>query len=161
MPTGTRDLTNSAHVRRATMADLPRLTLLFEAYRAFYRVPPSEVRARNFLAQRIARGESVVFVAEVAATPRDCVGFVQLYPSFSSLALGRTEILNDLYVEPAHRRGGIAMALVSAAIAHARSRGATRLELATEHGNAGALALYRALGFEPDSGFARLALELA
>lgn len=160
MPTGTSDLTNSAHVRRATMADLPRLTLLFEAYRAFYRAPPSQAGARDFLAQRIARGESVVFVAEVAATPHGCVGFVQLYPSFSSLALARTEILNDLYVEPAHRRAGVGLALVGAAIAHARSRGAARLELATEHGNAGALALYRSLGFEPDAEFARLALAL-
>ena len=52
------------------------------------------------------------------------VGFAQLYPSFSSVSLRPIRILNDLFVDPDHRRSGAGRALLDAARDHARQTGA-------------------------------------
>jgi hypothetical protein len=51
-------------IRNAVAGDLPSLVLLFEAYRAFYEMPPAAVEASMFLSQRITSHESQIFVAE-------------------------------------------------------------------------------------------------
>ena len=95
------------------------------------------------------------FESQLAATklfdkPADAVGFVQLYPMFSSVRTARTWILNDLFVAPAARRGGVARALLEAAAAFAREDGAAGLSLETGRDNAAARALYRAAGWHED-----------
>jgi ribosomal protein S18 acetylase RimI-like enzyme len=66
--------------------------------------------------------------------------------------LGVPEI-QDVWVLPARRRGGIATALTLAAEEAARARGAERISLSVGIGNAAARALYAGLGFE-DAGLA-------
>ena len=134
----------SIAIRRADANDLDALARLFDAYRQFYKQPGDVAAARAFLAERIARDESVVLVAEHAS---NAIGFVQLYPVFSSVRLGRTWLLNDLYVAPQARRLGAARALLDAACAFARERGALGLELETAGDNANAQALYRSAGW--------------
>lgn len=59
--------------------------------------------------------------------------------------------LEDLFVE-AHARGsGVGGALVDAALAAARARGAARIELDTNETNLGAIALYERAGFSTSS----------
>ena len=134
-------------ISRAGPADLDALALLFDAYRQFYGQPTDVPRARDWLRSRLRVGESVVLVAKRGA---DAVGFVQLYPMFSSVRTARTWILNDLFVEPAARRGGVARALLQAAAAFAREDGAAGLSLETGRDNAAARALYRAAGWHED-----------
>ncbi|MDQ1094410.1 GNAT superfamily N-acetyltransferase [Xanthomonas sacchari] len=110
-------------VRQADAHDLPALAALFDAYRQFYGQAPDAATAHAFLAARLARAESVVLLAERAA---QAAGFVQLYPSFSSVRAARLWILNDLYVAPAHRRHGVAQALLHAAERHAANGSAHR-----------------------------------
>ena len=87
--------------------DVDAVAPLFDAYRQFYQQPSDPALARAFIAERLARSESVIFLAE-----RDgqAVGFVQLYPLFSSTAARprRLWLLNDLFVSPVgpRRRGG-------------------------------------------------------
>jgi ribosomal protein S18 acetylase RimI-like enzyme len=88
------------------------------------------------------------------------VGFVQLYPGFSSLSLGRAWVLNDLYVAPEARRHGAARLLMEAARRHGVRTGAVRIELATAKTNRAARALYDALGYELDDHFDYLSLRL-
>ena len=135
----------SITIRRADANDLDTLAGLFDAYRQFYKQSSDVSAARAFLAERFARDESVVFVAEHAL---NAIGFVQLYPVFSSVRLGRTWLLNDLYVGPQARRLGVARALLDAACAFARDRGALGLELETGSDNVTAQALYRSAGWE-------------
>ena len=142
---------------RATAVDVARLAPLFEAYRQFYKKPPRRVAARRYLAQRLRRGEAVVFLAELG---RSSVGFVQLYPGFSSLSLGRAWVLNDLYVAPEARRHGAARLLMEAARRHGVRTGAVRIELATAKTNRAARALYESLGYECDDEFDYLSLRL-
>src|SRR5512133_197515 len=95
-------------VRRAVAADADTLAPLFDAYRTFYGKPADLDGARRFLAERLSRGESVVFLAFDGA---EAVGFTQLYPSFSSASMARIFVLNDLFVAPAGRRRGVGAAL--------------------------------------------------
>ena len=111
----------------------------------------------RFIGERLQRGESVIFVAEAGAK---VVGFTQLFPSFSSVRAGRAWVLNDLYVDIAARRLGVARALLQSAADFARSDGAIRLELETDHDNRSAQALYRHMGWELYEGTLRFRFSL-
>jgi ribosomal protein S18 acetylase RimI-like enzyme len=145
-------------IRRATPSDLDLIAPLFDAYRQFYHCPPDPELARTFIAERIALGDSVIFVALEA---RSALGFVQLFPVFTSTAVrpGRLWLLNDLYVSPAARARGIGRALMEAARGLAVETGATGLFLQTARDNANAQRLYQSLGYRRDDLF--LVYELA
>jgi ribosomal protein S18 acetylase RimI-like enzyme len=55
--------------------------------------------------------------------------------------------VHDIYVRPAHRRKGVATALMAAAEAFVRERGARELRLGVIARNEDARAMYRGLGF--------------
>ena len=131
-----------------TRKDLDALSVLFDGYRQFYGQPSDLPRARDWLRSRLRVGESVVLVAKRGGKT---VGFAQLYPMFSSVRTARTWILNDLYVDAAARRGGVARALLDAAAAFAREDGAAGISLETTQDNAAARALYRAAGWNEDA----------
>lgn len=147
----------SVAIRRATPAHLDALAGLFDGYRQFYRRPSDLDAARAFLGERLAADDSVLLVAERDGT---LVGFTQLYPLFSSVRMRRVWVLNDLFVAPDARRQGVARALMEGARAVAASTGAVALQLATEHDNRSAQALYEALGYERDTDFATYELAL-
>ena len=138
----------SISTHRAGPADLDALTLLFDAYRQFYGQPGDVPRAREWLRERLRFGESTVIVATLAGK---LVGFAQLYPMYSSVRTARTWILNDLYVDAAARRSGVARTLLEAAAAFAREDGAAGISLETTQDNAAARALYRAAGWNEDA----------
>lgn len=146
-------------VRQAGPGDVEQLAPLFDAYRQFYQQSSDVALARDFLAERLSRAESVVFVAE-----RDgrAVGFVQLYPLFSSTAARprRLWLLNDLFVSPDVRGGGVGRALMERARRLAEETGAVGLELVTAVTNRGAQRLYESLGYRLDDGFLRYELGL-
>jgi GNAT superfamily N-acetyltransferase len=125
--------------------DVRAVTPLFDAYRAFYKMPRDPEASYAYLDERWRLRESVLFVAFVAGAP---AGFVHLFPSYTSLRLRRLWILNDLYVDPAQRRLGVARTLMRRAERHARETGATGLTLATDVVNVNAQALYRSEGYE-------------
>ena len=145
-------------VRRAGVADLDALAPLFDRYRQFYGKAADLDRARRFLGERFRHGESVVFLAVDAEA---VIGFVQLYPSFSSIGTSRTFVLNDLSVEAEHRGRGTGRALVEAATAHARRTGAAGLSLVTGADNVTAQALYESLGWTRETAFVEYGLSLA
>ena len=146
-------------VRQAGHADVDAVAPLFDAYRQFYHQPSDPALARAFIAERIARSESVIFLAE-----RDgqAVGFVQLYPLFSSTAARprRLWLLNDLFVSPSARGGGVARALMDRARRLGEDTGAAGLELATARSNTPAQRLYESLGWRQDELFLRYELGL-
>lgn len=137
-------------VRQATRNDLDSLVPLFDAYRQFYRFRSDPERARQFLLERFEQQESIVFLAFAG---EEAVGFVQLYPSFSSGAMARILVLNDLFVVPGVRRRGVASGLMHAASQYGRGIGAARLTLSTEVTNRSAQALYESLGWKRDLSF--------
>jgi GNAT superfamily N-acetyltransferase len=135
---------------RAELDDLEALVPLFDGYRQFYRQPSDLAGARAFLAERIKRSESVIFLAVVDGS---AVGFTQLYPLFSSVSMQRLWVLNDLFVAPEGRRSGAGRALLERAERWARETGAKGLTLSTEITNRTARRLYESAGWTKDAEF--------
>ena len=131
----------------AGLEHLDVLTGLFDAYRQFYGQEPDLPGARRFLEARLRGREWVVMLAVLDAAPGTGVGFVQLFPSFSSVSMEPIWILNDLFVAPQGRRAGVARSLLEAVCELARSTGAARLRLSTAKDNEAAKALYLASGY--------------
>lgn len=144
-------------VRQAGMADVDTVAPLFDQYRQFYRQAPDPALAREFIRERLALQESVIFLA--ANEAGKSVGFTQLYPLLSSISARRTWMLNDLFVSPSARRSGVASALLNAAKAHAIATGAKSLELSTAHDNP-AQKLYESHGYVRDKVFYYYSLDV-
>lgn len=144
------DSTNNITVRQAFLSDLEPLALLFDQYRQFQGQPADLRAARDFLFARFDHAESIVFIA---LQGEQALGFAQLYPSFSSVALKRVFILNDLFVAQAGRRKNIGSRLLAALEHYAWSVGAVRVSLNVARPNAQAQALYEARGWKQDDQF--------
>ena len=138
-------------VRKATLADLDQLAVLFTDYLVFYEVAKPAGEVREFVATRLQRGDSQLFIA--LDEQGGVLGFVQLYPFFASLMLRPAWLLSDLYVSARVRRQGVGEALMQAAREHARETGACGLQLETARGNLAAQALYERLGYVRDEVF--------
>lgn len=141
---------SSIAVRQAVLSDLDELAGLFNQYRQFQGKESNPLAARAFLQARFDRAESVVFIAHQEDV---AVGFAQLYPSYSSVALAKVFVLNDLFVHEAGRRNGAASALLAALESYAWSVGALRVTLNVARENESGQALYEAKGWSQDAQF--------
>ncbi len=121
------------NIREATINDLDKLSVLFDGYRVFYRKDADLIAAKEFIAKRIQQKDSVIYVA--INKNEELTGFVQLYPSFSSVRMQRLWILNDLYVESKYRGQGISKMLIDRCKEHCSATNGCGLLLETETSN--------------------------
>ena len=140
-------------IKRAGLEDMDAAAPLFDAYRQFYGQQSDLAAARAFLDERLHRGESVVFLAVADGPEGRAVGFMQLYPSFTSVSLGRLWVLNDLFVDPGVRRGGVGRRLLERARDWAVETQAKGLVLSTGVTNKTAQSLYESCGWTRDDEF--------
>ena len=131
-------------IRQAGEKDIAAIAPLFDSYRQFYDKPPDPRGAEQFIRERLTKEESVIFLAERGG---EALGFVQLFPSFSSVSAFRLWVLNDLFVARSARGLGVGRALMEEARAHAIRTGAKRLTLETVVENRAARSLYESLGY--------------
>ena len=143
---------NQLTITRTTINTYQPIVPLFDAYRQLYGKPADLEGARNFLAERTARSESVLFLASEGD---HAVGFAQLYPSFSSLSMKRTWVLNDLFVSESARGRGIGTALLRECERLAVETGAAGLALETMKGNLTPQRLYESRRWKRDDVFFR------
>lgn len=130
---------------------LDLLIPLFDQYRQFYQQPSDPDGARKFLAERLRNKESMIlFSLDEDGSP---CGFVQLYPSFTSVFMKRLWILNDLFVAPPARRKGAAKVLIGKAIEVARETKSRGLTLETQRRNVRLQKLIESLGWKRDNEF--------
>lgn len=134
--------------RKATVEDVDQLGLLFDSYRVFYNKASDPGGATLFLSERISNNESVIYIA--ANGDGALVGFVQLYPLFSSTRMKRLWLLNDLFVSPECRGRGVSIALVEAAKELCRTTDSCGMILETAKDNAIGNNLYLRTGFSKD-----------
>jgi len=140
----------AVRIRLAEPGDADAVAALFDGYRQFYGQASDLGGARHFICERLTAGDSTVLLAEADG---EAIGFAQLYPSFTSVGMGRIWVLNDLFVAPAHRGMGAGRALLEAAAAFGCETGARRLTLSTQVTNATAQAAYEAGGWVRDCEF--------
>ncbi|KMQ67556.1 acetyltransferase [Chryseobacterium sp. FH2] len=133
------------NIRKAVIQDLHQLAELFDQYRIFYLKDSDISAAGNFLKERIENRDSEIFVAE---SNGELVGFVQLYPLFSSTRMKRYWLLNDLYVNENHRGKGYSKELIEKAKELAKSTDACGVLLETGKSNDIGNKLYPSCGFE-------------
>jgi GNAT superfamily N-acetyltransferase len=148
----------AVQVLRVEATHIDKIAPLFDAYRGFYGQPSNLQQSRDFIAERIDRDESVIFFASDLCG--DALGFVQLYPTFSSIDAHRTWLLSDLFTKPESRGQGVGRLLMNAARAFALSTGAKGMVLETATDNVGAQRLYESLGYVRDTGYYTYCLDL-
>jgi len=132
--------------RKATPEDVDSLSELFDSYRKFYGKVTDLEGAKTFLKNRISNADSEIFVVENHAT--QLVGFVQLYPLFSSTRMKKYWLLNDLFVHPDFRGKGISIGLIDKAKALVKASKACGMYLETEKSNIIGNNLYPKAGFQ-------------
>ncbi|WP_408894627.1 GNAT family N-acetyltransferase [Paenibacillus taichungensis] len=161
-------------IRRAELGDVNRVAHLFNEYRMFYDQLTDLNGANEYIRERMERNESVILIAESeveTGKEEECSltdellsgdfgGFVQLYPSFSSVSMRSIWVLNDLYVHADHRQRGIARKLLQAARRWGNESGAVRIVLSTANSNKKAQALYESEGYTLDTKFMYYELQI-
>jgi GNAT superfamily N-acetyltransferase len=141
---------NDSSIVTARSKDLADLVGLFDAYRDFFAGAHDAAESERFLAERLAREDSVVLLARSAARAE---GFIQLYPLWSSWYCRRIWFLSDLYVSESSRGRGLGRRLVERALAHARETNASSVMVELPHREPHLREFYRKLGFEKDGVF--------
>jgi GNAT superfamily N-acetyltransferase len=141
--------TDGGMIRQATPSDLDGLVPLFDAYRAFF-AGPKPVASRTFLAQRLHLGDAAFFIASAQERP---IGFLTLYPLFSSWHAKRIWFLSDLYVDTDHRGAGIGRSLVEQARHFATESGSRSIMVEIPHSEPHLVRFYEALSFVRDRDF--------
>lgn len=133
------------NTRKATIQDLPQLAELFDQYRIFYHKDSDIPAAEKFLTERIQAKDSEIFIAE---NEGKLIGFVQLYPLFSSTRMKRYWLLNDLYINEDYRGKGFSKELIEEAKELARLTDAAGILLETGKSNTVGNQLYPSCGFK-------------
>jgi ribosomal protein S18 acetylase RimI-like enzyme len=119
---------------------------------------PLEAAARQYLSEALPSGLYCGWLAEDGDGVIVAGGGMIVQrgvPRPENVHGGEEAYLLNVYVEPAHRRFGLARALMDAMLAWARERGLARVVL---HASDDGRALYESLGFDPVTTEMRLVL---
>lgn len=134
--------------RKIKREDIKDLSILFDNYRVFYEKESDIKGSEIFLLERIRNNESEIFIAE--NDKKELVGFVQLYPIFSSTRMKRLWLLNDLFVDENYRGQGVSVLLIDEAKKLCKESYACGLILETAKSNVVGNKLYPKTGFSLD-----------
>lgn len=132
------------NISLACQNDIKQVALLFDQYRVFYKMPSNIAAAEDFINNRLNQRDAIIYLAR---KENSAVGFMQIYPSFSSVAMQPTWILNDLFVTAVARRTGCAKQMMGYLQEEAKRNEIFSIKLATAVDNTKAKALYRQLGY--------------
>lgn len=136
-------------IRKINFNDIEQLSNLFDKYRIFYEKESNIEGAKIFLFERIQNKESEIIVAE--NEKNELVGFVQLYPIFSSTKMKRLWLLNDLFVDDLYRGRGVSVLLINKAKKMCEETNACGLVLETSKTNSIGNRLYPKMDFILDT----------
>lgn len=138
-------MTTPFTIRPAARADVPVLIELIGELADYERLRDEVVLDAELL-ERHLFGERPAAEAVLAEAGGEAAGYALFFSTFSTF-LGRPGIwLEDLFVRPARRGGGIGRALLVHVAALAVERGCGRLEWSALDWNEPALGFYRGLG---------------
>ena len=141
------------HVRPVAADELAALLALIADYQRFYGVvEPDGERNAVFFGRFVAPSPAGMLLGAFG-DDGSLDGYACLYWTFSSVSATDVVQLNDLYVRGERRGGGVGEALIEAALAVARERGASCVRWFTAQDNVRAQRLYDRLGAEQSAWF--------
>jgi ribosomal protein S18 acetylase RimI-like enzyme len=129
-------------IRAATLADEEALAAVDRAAWTPYSSPGPLTEGEPFFNER-TKADAVL----VAVEDGEVAGYVRLGRASRFASSDHVVTINGIDVDPARQRRGIGRALIDAAIAEARRRGARRITLRVFSPNTGARRLYESAGF--------------
>lgn len=132
-------------IRRATSRDTPTILRLIRGLAQYERLS-HQVEATAGRLRRHGFGQRPYFEALIARRDGQAVGFALYFFSYSTFLARPTLYLEDLFVLPEQRRGGVGQALLRAVARVAVQRGCGRMEWAVLDWNRPAIRFYRRLG---------------
>ncbi len=132
-------------IRPAQPQDVTLLLGLFGELAAYEKLE-DQVQATEERLHTALFGERPAAEALIAEVGGETAGYALFFPTFSTFLSIQGIWLEDLFVRPAHRGGGVGKALLAAVAATARTRGAERLEWSALDWNELALGFYERIG---------------
>ena len=133
-------------IRPAAAPDAGPIVALLRAFMAEENKAAGEPVSAQRLASWIT-GPDAICQMVLAEYQGSLVGYIAFYPIFSLFKGSPVMLVENLYVAPEARGGGIGQRLVAAAAADACHRGFARLELNIRTDSETARAFYQRLGF--------------
>ena len=142
---------NNITVKIATCEDnIEEIAELVKKYREFYKVANQDINEiKNFLQERLSNSDSKIFIAINKNTDK-LIGFIQLYPLFSTVSLKRQWMLNDFYVLETERKKGVGTILMNTVFEYFKDK-AKGCILVTDKTNTAAKEFYNKLGWKTDT----------
>ena len=135
-----------------TAEEYEQVVPLIADYQRFYGVDePDEAVNDAFFRRFLAPSDVGLLLGAWAGD--ELAGYACLYWTFSSVTPGDVVLMNDLFVAASHRGSGVGRALVDAALATARERGAIALRWMTAIDNRSAQAAYERMDAERSAWF--------
>jgi GNAT superfamily N-acetyltransferase len=134
-------------IDKVTLLDLSELLPLVRAYCDFYEVSPRDeklVGLSRALIEDPAEGMQLIARDEGDRA----VGFATIFWGWQTLDAGRIGLMNDLFVVPDLRGGGVGRALIEACRGQCRKKGVGKLVWETAPDNKTAQRLYDSTGAE-------------
>lgn len=137
--------TTAFAIRRATRDDVSDLHAMIAALARYEELSYLCVASEADLADALF-GPRPVAEALIARAGSEAAGFALFFHTYSTFLGRRSLWLEDLFVQPAHRRKGCAKLLLSTLAELAVERNCGRFEWAVLDWNAQAIAFYQGLG---------------
>jgi len=131
-------------VRTATSADGETLLRLMEGLAAYEKLTPPDDAAKERFRAHLAEGAR--FEAVLAEVAGEAVGYALYFESYSTFRANPKLYMEDIFVEPGHRKSGTGFALFKAVVQEADRRGCVAVEWQVLDWNQLAIDFYERLG---------------
>jgi GNAT superfamily N-acetyltransferase len=135
-------------IRDATPSDVPAILSLIRELAAYENLSSACVATEELLDRHLFGAERAA-ESLVAVVDGGVVGYAIYFKTFSTFLAKPGIYLEDIYVQPAHRRHGIGKAMLKRLTQLAVERGYGRVEWSVLDWNAPSIAFYKSLGAVP------------
>jgi GNAT superfamily N-acetyltransferase len=139
-------------IRRVREADIPAVVELVHGLAAYEHLAHECALTAPQLSKALF-GPSPALFGHVAEVDGEIAGFTLWFLSFSTFRGVHGIYLEDLFVRPEHRGGGLGRALLAALASECVRQGYARLEWSVLDWNAPSIGFYKSLGAVPVDGW--------